>query len=189
MSSHRHEMKPRHAYRLLEAGPVLLLTTRSDSGDHNVMTAGFHMMIQHTPALIGIVVGPWDHSYRTLRDSGECVIAIPSEDLAEKVVDIGNCTGETLDKFARFGLTRLPSRYVEAPSIAECLANLECRVADDSLVERYHVFILEVLSVTVDPAWKDHPTLHHHGDGRFSTTGRKIDLSDRMTKWRYLMED
>jgi len=44
-------------------------------GRANVMTMGFHMMVRH-PSLIAAVIGPWDHSDKALRKTGECVIAI-----------------------------------------------------------------------------------------------------------------
>lgn len=88
------------------------------------MTAmGFHMMMQHEPALICVVLGPWDHTFSAPQESGECVIAVPTIDLAQTVVDVGNCSGEQLDKFETFGLTTMPSRHVRAPSIMECIAN------------------------------------------------------------------
>ena len=79
------------------------------------------------------MIGPWDHSYAALRKTRECIIAVPSVNLASKVVDNGNCSGAEVDKFTRFHLKALSSREVQAPSIAECLANIECRIADDSL--------------------------------------------------------
>ncbi len=126
---------PTKAYRLLEAGPIVLVTTRHDSTP-NIMTMGFHMMIQHAPPLIGCIIGPWDHSYKALRETGECVIAVPTVDLARKVVKIGNCSGAETDKFKKFRLTPLPAAEVGAPLVAECLANIECRVADTSLVRQ-----------------------------------------------------
>ncbi|WP_053063880.1 flavin reductase [Caballeronia mineralivorans] len=50
---------------------------RSTRGDPDIMTMGFHMMVQH-PTLIGAVIGPWDYSYEALSETRECVIAIPS---------------------------------------------------------------------------------------------------------------
>ncbi|PYI27478.1 hypothetical protein BP00DRAFT_463681 [Aspergillus indologenus CBS 114.80] len=51
-------------YRLIQPGPVLLMTTGSlRDATHNVMTIGFHMMMQHeSPPLIGITLGPWNHA-------------------------------------------------------------------------------------------------------------------------------
>ncbi|AOF94209.1 flavin reductase family protein [Sinorhizobium sp. RAC02] len=173
------------AYRQLEPGPIVLVTTRHN-GKPNIMTMGFHMMIQHAPPLIGCIIGPWDHSHCALRATGECVIAIPTVDLAETVVDIGNCSGDTVDKFERFGLTQQPARTVAAPLIKECLVNIECRVADTSLVEAYNLFILEAERLWIDPIRKERRTLHHRGDGSFCADGDVLDLHERMVKWRHL---
>jgi flavin reductase (DIM6/NTAB) family NADH-FMN oxidoreductase RutF len=85
------QIDPGKAYLLLESGPVVLVTTR-DGDRANIMTMGFHMVLQHAPPMIGCVVGPWDYSYKALKETGECVIAVPTVDLAHKVVKFGNCT-------------------------------------------------------------------------------------------------
>lgn len=71
------------AYRILESGPVVMVCTQ-DEGRRNVMTMGFHMMVQHAPPLIGCVIGPWDHSFAALRRTRQCVIAVPGVDLAKR---------------------------------------------------------------------------------------------------------
>lgn len=174
---------PSKAYLLLEAGPIVLVTT-SHQGHPNIMTMGFHMMVQHAPPLIGCVIGPWDHSYDALRASGECVIAIPTVDLARKVVDIGNCSGADVDKFSKFKLTGVPAQEVSAPLISECLANIECRVADTTLVDKFNLFILEAVGISIDRERKERRTLHHNGDGTFTVDGRILDLKEQMVLWK-----
>lgn len=171
------------AYLLLEAGPVVLVTTAHE-GRANVMTVAFHMVIQHAPPLLGCVIGPWDHSYRALEATGECVIAIPTVDLARKVVDIGNCSGDGVDKFERFSLTPVRGGEVAAPLIRECVANIECRVADCSLVGRYSLWVLEAVAIWVDDERQERRTLHHNGDGTFTVDGRRLDLRERMVLWK-----
>jgi flavin reductase (DIM6/NTAB) family NADH-FMN oxidoreductase RutF len=171
------------AYLLMEAGPVVLVTTAHE-GRQNVMTMGFHMIVQHAPPLIGGIIGPWDHSYAALRETGECVIAVPTVDLAETVVDIGNCSGSDTDKFARFKLTPQPAEQVAAPLIAECLANIECRVADTALVGKYNLFLFEAVAIWLDRDRKERRTLHHNGDGTFTVDGKTLDLRERMTLWK-----
>ena len=175
----------RKVNRLLEPGPILLVTTRH-RGKANIMTMGFHTMIQHDPPLIGCVIGPWDYSHRALRETGECCLAVPGVDLARKVVDIGNCSGRTQDKFHDFRLTPLEARAVSAPLVAECLANIECRVADDSLAKQYNLFILEAVAAVTNEDRAERRTLHHKGDGSFAVDGRTLDLRSRMVKWRGL---
>lgn len=173
-------------HRLIEPGPVILLGTRYRGRD-NVMTNGFNMMVRHSPPLMACVVGPWDHSYRALVETGECVVSIPAADMAATVVDIGNCSGADLDKFERFDLTAVVGEAVDAPLVAECWANIECRVADTSLVAAYHLFLLEPLRAWTDPSQPHPQLLHHRGDGTFARDGHIIDLKDRMTKWQYLL--
>ena len=175
-------MKPlalSRVYKLIEPGPVVLLTTARGSR-RNVMTMSWHMMVEFEPPLIACVVSSANHSYRALRATGECVIAVPSVQLASKVVKVGNCSGREVDKFAAFGLTPLPSDRVAPPLVAECFANLECRVTDTRLVAKYNLFVLEVLKAWIDPAQKNPKTIHHHGYGTFVVDGKTIKLKSKM---------
>ena len=166
-------------YQLLEPGPVVLLTTaRRDRA--NIMTMSWHMMVEFEPPLVACVVSSANHSFAALRATKECVIAVPALKLAPKVAEVGNCSGRNLEKFARFGLTPTPAERVAAPLVAECFANLECKVADTRFVNKYNIFVLEVLKAWTDPAQKDPKTIHHHGDGRFAVDGKMIKLKSRM---------
>lgn len=166
-------------YGLLEPGPVVLLAT-SRGGVPNVMTLSWHTMLEFEPPLVGVVLSDRDYSHASLVASGECVIAIPTVDLADAVVGCGNRSGRDTDKFATFGLTPRPAAIVTAPLIAECQANLECRVTDTTLVARYGFFVLEVLKAWMDPARRGQQTLHHRGYGRFMVAGNTIRLPSRM---------
>ena len=165
-------------YQLLEPGPVVLLTT-ARRGRANVMTLSWHMMTEFEPPLVACVVTSADYSFAALRATRECVIAIPAAHLAREVVEIGNCSGRDLDKFAAFGLTPLPAERVAPPLVAECFANLECKVTDTRLVNTYNLFILEVVKAWKDPSQKNPKTLHHHGYGKFVVDGRTIKLKSK----------
>ncbi len=166
-------------YQLLEPGPVVLLTTARK--DHaNVMTMSWHMMVEFEPPLVACVVSNGNHSFAALRMTGECVIALPSRKLASTVVKVGNSSGRDTDKFAAFGLTAVPATLVSAPLVGECFANLECKVADTRLMNRYNMFILEVLKAWIDPTQKNPKTIHHHGYGTFVVDGNTIKLKSGM---------
>ncbi|MGO9722035.1 MAG: flavin reductase, partial [Methylocella sp.] len=66
------------------------------------------------------------------------------------------------------------------PLIADCFANLECKVTDTRLVNKYNLFILEVLKAWIDPAQKNPRTIHHRGYGTFVVDGETITLKSRM---------
>jgi flavin reductase (DIM6/NTAB) family NADH-FMN oxidoreductase RutF len=167
-------------YQLIEPGPVVLLTT-AHKGNANVMTMSWHMMVEFTPPLVACVVSNANFSFTALRATRECVIAIPERRLARAVVGVGNVSGRKKpDKFAAFGLTPVPASRVAPPLVAECFANLECRVRDVRFVARYNLFVLEVVKAWIDPARKRPRTLHHHGFGTFVVDGPTIKL--RSTK-------
>jgi len=166
-------------YGLLEPGPVLLLTT-AHRGRANVMTLSWHTMMEFEPPLVGCVVSKADFSFTALRLTRQCVLNIPAAELAPAVVGCGNRSGRDVDKFKAFGLTPLPASMVGAPLIAECHANLECRVIDTRLLNRYDFFVLEVIAAWIDPLPKAPQTLHHRGRGAFMLAGETIKLPSKM---------
>ncbi len=166
-------------YQLLEPGPVVLVTT-TRNGRANVMTQSWHMMIEFEPPQIACIVSDGNYSFAALRETGECVIAIPARKLATKVVAIGNSSGREVDKFSTFGLTTLRAARVKPPLIAECFANLECRVTDKGFVKKYNLFVLQVLKAWIDPDQRNPKTIHHRGYGTFIVDGQTIKLKSRM---------
>ncbi|MEJ2061083.1 MAG: flavin reductase family protein [Gammaproteobacteria bacterium] len=166
-------------YALLEPGPVVLLTT-AHKGELNIMTMSWHTMMDFEPPIVGCVVSDMDYSFTAVRKTRACVINIPTVELAEQVVECGNTTGREIDKFATFGLTPKNASLVEAPLIVECYANLECRVIDTRMVNRYSFFVLEVVKAWSDPSVKEPKTLHHRGYGTFMVAGETIKLPSRM---------
>jgi len=167
------------AYGLLETGPVTLITT-AHKGRTDIMTQSWHTMMEFEPPLVGCVIGGDSYSFELLRASRECVINIPTVELAKAAVKIGNTCGRTVDKFAANKLTAVPASMVGAPLIDECYAGLECRVADAGWVNKYNFFVLEVVQAWVDPACKDPRTLHHRGNGAFMVAGETVRLRSRM---------
>jgi flavin reductase (DIM6/NTAB) family NADH-FMN oxidoreductase RutF len=169
------------AFHLIEPGPVVLVTT-AKAGRANIMTMSWHMMMEFNPPQIGCVFGSLDYSFELLRATKECVIAIPTVDLATKAVEIGNCSGQDIDKFDTFGLTPRRGKKVKAPLIVECLANIECRLVD--IVEQYNIVVLEGVKAWIDTERKERRTIHAIGNGTFVVDGRTIDLKAKMVKWK-----
>lgn len=167
------------AFTLLEPGPVVLITTH-DGKQSNVMTISWTMVVDFTP-VFAITTGPWNHSFAALRKTKECVIAIPTVDLLDKVVGVGTCSGVDTDKFEKFKLTPLPASKVKAPLIQECLANIECRVIDYN--KKHGVVFLQGVAAWVDATRKasgEGRMLHAVGDGTFIADGRKLDRRQAM---------
>jgi flavin reductase (DIM6/NTAB) family NADH-FMN oxidoreductase RutF len=156
--------------RVLEPGPVILVSS-AWKGKQNIMTMGWHMMLADEPTMVGCYVWTEDYSRQMIRKSKECVINIPTADMAETVVDIGNSTGAEIDKFATFGLTAVPASKVSAPLIGECYASYECKLVDESLIRKYSLFVFEVVKAHVASSPKYPRTIHYRGQGVFMVSG------------------
>lgn len=160
--------------RHLEPGPIVLVSS-AWRGKSNIMTMGWHMMLEFTPALFACCISESDHSFDMVRKSRECVINVPTADLMDKVIAIGNTSGDKVDKFMAFGLTPFAAAKVDAPLIKECYANFECKLADGALIRKYNLFIWEVVKAHVAPV-RSPKTLHYRGKGIFMVAGREMDL-------------
>jgi flavin reductase (DIM6/NTAB) family NADH-FMN oxidoreductase RutF len=159
--------------RYLEPGPIVLVSSRWRDKT-NIMTMGWHTVMEFTPSLVGCVIAGGNHSFEMIRRSGECVINLPTTALTDTVVRIGNVSGAGMDKFNAFGLSTDPSEKVGAPLIRECHAHFECRLHDDALVDKYNFFIFEVVKAHVARSPKHPETLHYTGDGVFVVSGKVI---------------
>src|SRR5277367_3978421 len=168
--------------RYLEPGPIVLVSS-AWQGKTNIMTMGWHTVMEFVPSLVGCIIAGGNHSFDLIRHSGECVINIPTTALTNEVVGVGNTTGASVDKFTRFDLTADPAERVAAPLIRECHANLECRLADGSLIERYNFFIFEVVKAHVATVPKYPETLHYTGDGVFMVSGKIISRRAQFRPW------
>ena len=158
--------------RFLEPGPIVLVSS-AHKDQTNIMTMGWHMVMEFSPALIGCLISGANFSHDLIRNNRQCVINIPTVDLAEAVVKIGNTSGRDIDKFAEFGLTPKPGTHVRAPLIDECYANFECRLADAGWVRKYNVFVFEVVKAHVATSPKTPKTIHYRGDGEFMISGEE----------------
>ena len=167
--------------RYLEPGPIVLVSSRW-KGDANVMTLGWHTVMEFTPSLVGCMISNGNHSFEMIRNSRECVINLPTTALTDAVIGIGNTSGAEIDKFKEFGLTVEKARKVEAPLIAECHANFECRLHDDVLVDKYNFFIFKVVKAHVAASPKYPATLHYTGDGVFMVAGRTINRRSKFAR-------
>lgn len=163
-------------FTLIEPGPVVLVATHH-AGKSNVMTISWTMVMDFTPRF-AICTGAWNHSFAALEKTRECVIAIPGADMLDTVIDIGTCSGADTDKFARFGLTPAKGKHVQAPLLAQCLANIECKVVE--IIAPHGIVVLDGLAAYVDRQKPEQRMLHAIGDGTFIADGERFDRKKAM---------
>src|SRR5260221_4810945 len=111
--------------RFLEPGPTVLVSSIWQNKT-NIMTMNWHTVMEFSPSLIGCMITSSNHSYEMIKKSKGCVINIPTIDLIDEIIGIGNCSGSKVNKFEKFKLTPVAGEKIKAPLIRECYANFEC---------------------------------------------------------------
>lgn len=162
--------------RFLEPGPIVLVTAAHED-ERDVMTLGWQTVIEFSPSLLAMLISSGNHSHRLVRESGECVVNLPTADMIDLVVGIGNTSGTEIDKFGHFKLRTDEAEEVAAPLLTDCFANFECRLAEDRMVKDYDLFVFDVVKAHVAAKPKYPKTLHYTGDGVFMVSGEHIDKS------------
>ena len=168
--------------RFLEPGPIVLITS-AHKGERNIMTLGWHMMLEYDR--VGCFIWDQNHTFDLVRRSKQCVINVPTVDLIDAVIGIGNThasSRDKADKFERFGLTAVPATKVRAPLIAECYASFECKLIDTSLINKYSLFVFEVVKAHVAASPKYPKTIHYRGDGVFMVSGQSVSYKRRFKR-------
>ena len=161
--------------RFIEPGAIVLVSSAWKE-KRNIMTLGWHTVLEFSPSLVGCMISSGNYSHEMIRNAKECVINVPTVDIARTVAGIGNCSGADVDKFKKFKLTALEAEEVKAPLIKECYANLECKLYDGSLRDKFSFFIFEVVKAHAPAAPKYPKTIHYRGDGIFMVSGRSLNL-------------
>lgn len=137
------------AARLLEPGPLALLTSRHRSAE-NVMTQSWMLPLSLDPAVIGVAIHPDRLTHEYVGRSEFFGLNIPTADLLSAVHRCGVESGRDGDKFSRASLMPIDALEIDAPLIEECVAHVECGVIDRMSYGDHDLFVAEVLAVQAE---------------------------------------
>jgi flavin reductase (DIM6/NTAB) family NADH-FMN oxidoreductase RutF len=129
---------------------VVLVTCQGVDGIPNVSTISEGGVLCNHPPMIGISVAKPHLSFKQIKETGEFVVNVPSENLLWESDACGCVSGRKKDKFELTGLTLIPSLVVKVPSIKECPVNIECKVKHILNLGSEDLFIGEVVANVAD---------------------------------------
>ncbi len=135
--------------------PAVMVTTLDQENKPNILTVAWAGTVCSDPVMVSISVRPKRYSYQALKDNGEFVINLVSEDLTRAADTCGVRTGAKADKFKLCGLTVQESQHIRTPGIAESPVNIECKVRQIIPLGVHDLFIAEVVGVSVDDRYLD----------------------------------
>ena len=162
--------------------PVVMVSTADKEGKDDIITVAWAGTVCTNPPMLSISVRPERFSYHMIRETGEFVVNLTTEELAFATDYCGVRSGRDVDKFKETGLTRQKADLVKAPMITESPVNIECRVREIKELGSHHMFIADVLGVNVDKALlnqnqklelsRSMPMVYSHGE--YFGLGKKV---------------
>jgi flavin reductase (DIM6/NTAB) family NADH-FMN oxidoreductase RutF len=145
-------MKPQ---ALLVPLPATMLSCQKEGEKPNVITLSWVGVVCSEPPVIGVGIRPSRFSHHIVKDSGEFVINLPSEDQLWQTDYCGHVSGRDTDKFPKCGFTPARGLRVKAPAIEECPVNIECRVIRSMMLGSHELFLGEIVAIQIDESCID----------------------------------
>lgn len=130
--------------------PAVMVSCQRAGEKPNIITLAWVGTVCSDPPMVSISVRPERYSYDIIRESGEFVINLTTEELLFATDYCGVKSGRDIDKFEEMKLTALPSEKISAPGIAESPVCIECKVVNELELGSHTMFVAEVVAVTVD---------------------------------------
>ena len=170
--------------------PVVMVSCQKGEERPNIITAAWCGTACSSPAMLYVSIRPDRYSHHIIKESGEFVVNLVTEELAFATDYCGVRSGRDVDKFKEMKLTPLASKYVSCPGIAESPVNLECRVTQILSLGSHDMFLAEVVGVTADEAYMDE-------NGRFDLNsaglvayshGEYFKLGEKVGKFGYSVQ-
>ena len=135
--------------------PAVMISVADKEGNSNIFTVAWAGTVCTNPPMLTISVRPERHSYQMIKETGEFVVNLTTEELAFATDYCGVKSGRDTDKWKDTGLTKAPASKVSVPLIQESPVNLECKVVRIDELGSHHMFLAEVVAVDVDDAYFD----------------------------------
>lgn len=141
--------------------PAVLVSVRDAQGEDNLITIAWTGTICTNPPMLYISVRPERHSYKALKETGEFVVNLTTEAMVKGTDYCGVKSGRDVDKFEMTGFHKGEASKVNAPIIEESPVNIECKVREEVALGSHHMFIADVVHVSVDDRYMDEKGTFH----------------------------
>ena len=167
--------------------PAALGSCGDSPENYNMLTVAWTGTICSEPAMAYVSIRPERHSYEIVKRTGEFVINLTTEALAEATDWCGVRSGRNFDKFKECGLTPEKSAVVAAPSIAESPISIECRVKQIIPLGSHDMFLADILHVHVDESLLDKDGKLHLERARLAAFahGEYFELGKKIGKFGF----
>ena len=175
---------------MLNPVPAVMVSLADKDGKNNIITVAWAGTICTNPPMLSISVRPERYSYNMIKNTGEFVVNLTTEELVRACDFCGVKSGRDVDKFKEMKLTPLKMEHISAPGISESPVNIECKVVEAKELGSHTMFIAEVLGVTVDESHMDEKgkfLINEAGLVMYSH-GEYFRMGDKLGKFGYSIQ-
>lgn len=170
--------------------PAVMVSCARENEAPNIITIAWAGTISTNPAMLSISIRPQRYSYDIIKETKEFVVNLVTKELTYATDYCGVKSGSEVDKFKEMKLTPSKSQVVLAPGIEESPVNIECKVVEIKDLGSHHMFIAEVVSVSVDEKYMDKSgkfNLNSTGLVAYSH-GEYFELGENLGKFGYSVQ-
>ena len=172
---------------MLNPVPAVMVSVTDKAGNNNIITVAWAGTVCTNPPMLSISVRPERFSYNMIKETGEFVVNLTTDELLRACDYCGVKSGRDVDKFKELHLTPLAMQHVSAVGISESPVNIECKVKEVLELGSHHMFIAEVAGVQVSEKYMNETgkfELNKLGLVAYSH-GEYFELGEKIGKFGY----
>lgn len=162
--------------------PAVMVSCKRPGEKANIITLAWAGTICSDPAMLSVSIRPERYSYDIIKETKEFVVNLVTNDLTKACDWCGVRSGRDYDKFKENKLTEFTSEFMDTPAIEESPVNIYCKVKKIEKLGSHHMFIAEVVGVTVDEKYMDNKgrfdlkatNLMAYSHGEYFALGKKL---------------
>lgn len=184
MQNHMAPVELNKAFRLINHGPTVLVSSRHDGVD-NVMAAAWACALDYAPSKVSVVIDSATKTRELVEKSGYFGIQVPTVTQIQMTNAVGTKSlSDDPQKLKDAGVELFKMESFDIPLVTGCSAWLICKVIPEPHIQNtYDLFIGDVVAAwsdtrvfkdghwlyeTADPAFR---SIHHIAGGNYYAIG------------------
>ena len=134
----------------LKPQPNVLVSCRSKTGEDNALAVGYCCNCSYDPPMIMAGIVPSRYSYHMIKETGVFVVNLPSRANRALFDYCGSHSGRDENKLQAIGASVRNATKIDAPILADCPVQIECKVKGSIQTGSHEMFAGEIVAIHAD---------------------------------------
>ena len=149
------EKKKANLKSCLQPAPKVLVSCRGLNGENNVLAVAYCCNCSYDPPMVMVGIVPSRYSYKMIKESGCFAVNLVNKDYKETFDYLGSHSKRDEDKLEKMNVKLSDSIKINAPILADCPVNIECKVVDSIVTGSHEMFVGKIEYVHADSSLVD----------------------------------